>query len=80
MRSHGEVFVGTQVDRAYKSDRTDQYELARSRGILQELKSPSTLTTSDIIDRIVKQRAAFAERNKHKEAKELREFGKLLHM
>ena len=43
------------------------------------IESPSTLTTSDIMARIINQRKAFEERNQKKEAKELKEFGKLLH-
>jgi ethanolamine-phosphate cytidylyltransferase len=73
------VLAGTVVDPSYKEDRADPFVLAKKQGIFKQIESPSSLTTSDIVARIMKQRAAFEERNKKKEAKEIKEFGKLLH-
>jgi len=73
------VMSGTTVDPAYKPDRVDPFGLAKQKGIFKVVESPSPLTSSDIVARIVKQRAVYEARNTKKEAKEIKEFGKLLH-
>ena len=46
------------------------YEVARAHGILQEFVSPSGVTVTDIIRRIMDQRELFSKRYKAKSAKE----------
>jgi len=52
-------------------DGSDPYEVPKAMGIYMELDSESTLTTSVIVDRIVKNRQLYEDRNTKKEAKEL---------
>ncbi len=52
-------------------DGSDPYEAAKELGIYVEIDSESTLTTSVIVERIVKARQQYEERNQRKEAKEL---------
>jgi len=42
-------------------------------GILKVVESPESTTTTDIVQRIITNRASFLERNRKKEAKELAE-------
>ncbi|KAI6656869.1 Ethanolamine-phosphate cytidylyltransferase isoform X1 [Oopsacas minuta] len=44
----------------------DPYQLAKDRGILKILSSGSTLTSTDLMARIVENRVAYVERNKRK--------------
>jgi len=67
------VVQGTVVDHAYEPDNDDPYEYPRSIGIYREVESQSTLTTSDILDRIIANRSVYLERNKRKQAKEIAE-------
>jgi len=55
------------------SDETlpEHYKAPAELGILRHVDSPSTLTTTDIIKRILKNRLEYEERNRKKEAKEL---------
>jgi ethanolamine-phosphate cytidylyltransferase len=70
------VARGSVSDPAYKVT-PDEYDLAfdvpRKLGILKTIKSPAVLTTSDIVQRIIENRAKFVERNLKKEAKEVNE-------
>ncbi|XP_064625984.1 ethanolamine-phosphate cytidylyltransferase-like [Lineus longissimus] len=52
-------------------DGHDPYEEARERGIFKVINSGNTLSTNDIIQRIVEYRLQFEERNKKKEAAEI---------
>ena len=52
-------------------DGTHPYEAAQKMGIYTELDSESTLTTTEIIERIKAHRRAYEERNERKEAKEM---------
>lgn len=52
-------------------DGSDPYEIPKAMGIYVELESDSSLTTSVIVDRIVKNRQLYEDRNTKKEAKEL---------
>jgi len=53
-------------------DGIDPYELPKKTGIYKEVKSTPQMTTTDIINRIVSNRLKYEERNKKKEAKEVR--------
>jgi len=67
------VARGTVNDPAYKvtSEEYDStFEVARKAGILKDIKSPVNITTSDIVQRIIDNRAKFVERNVKKEAKD----------
>jgi cytidyltransferase-like protein len=73
------VARGTVSDPAYKvtSDEYDHaFETPRSLGILRNITSPTKLTTSDIVQRIIDNRKKFVERNLKKEAKEVQELQK----
>ena len=61
----GTVHDGTDVEGA------NQYAVPKRLGIYKEFPSPNPLTTSDIVQRIVKNRLRYEERNRKKEAKEL---------
>jgi len=65
------VFSGTEHDVPHDGD-VDPYKVAREMGLYQSLESPSKITTSVIIDRILQNRSAFLERNRKKEEKERR--------
>lgn len=67
------VLSGTVVDDAYVEDLADPYAVPKEMGIFKEIESPSTLTTWDILTRIIENRASYIERNRKKEAKELLE-------
>ena len=65
----GTVHDGTDVEGA------NQYAVPKRLGIYKEFPSPNPLTTSDIVERIVKNRLRYEERNRKKEAKELASLG-----
>jgi len=65
------VVVHGQTNIRPDEDGSDPFAVARQRGILQAIDSGNTLTTDDIVSRIIKNRMAFEERNRKKEAKEL---------
>jgi len=50
----------------------DPYAYPKKLGIFKEVDSKSTVTTADIVARIIAHRLQFEERNKKKEAKELK--------
>jgi len=51
-------------------DGRDPYEVPKRRGIFATVDSGSTMTTGDIVQRIIKHRLEFEERNQKKEKKE----------
>lgn len=53
-------------------DPNDAYKVARERGIHAEVDSGSTLTSSEVIERILSNYQRYAERNRKKEAKEIK--------
>jgi len=59
-------------DPVIKPDGKDPYEIAKQRGIYKEVKSTQGLTTSEIVKRIIDNRLKYEERNKKKEAKEVK--------
>ena len=63
------VFCGTERDFPDEGE-VDPYMVARDAGILQVLESPSKVTTTSIIDKILANSASFRERNRKKQAKE----------
>jgi len=67
------VVHGTVNDPAYIDHKDDPFEVPRRLGILQTVVSPRKITTSEIVDRIIKNRQQYEERNRKKEEKELRE-------
>eukprot|EP01127_Copromyxa_protea_P007872 TRINITY_DN1788_c0_g1_i2.p1 TRINITY_DN1788_c0_g1~~TRINITY_DN1788_c0_g1_i2.p1 ORF type:complete len:350 (-),score=97.59 TRINITY_DN1788_c0_g1_i2:91-1140(-) len=69
------VVEGSVVDSAYLDDKDADtaFNYPKEIGIYQKLSSPSNITTSDIVTRIIANRQAFIERNKKKEAKEIAE-------
>lgn len=52
-------------------DPNDAYAVPRALGIWSQLKSPSSVTTEDIVQRILDNYSRYAERNRKKEAKEI---------
>ncbi|XP_030645692.1 ethanolamine-phosphate cytidylyltransferase isoform X4 [Chanos chanos] len=52
-------------------DGSDPYAEPRRQGILRTVDSGNSLTTDDIVQRIIKNRLLFEERNQKKEAKEM---------
>jgi len=67
------VVHGTVNDPAYVPQQDDPLEVARKLGILKTIVSPRKITTTEIVDRIIKNRQQYEERNKKKEAKEIQE-------
>lgn len=61
---HGETNVMEDVDG------TDPYEIPKQKGMFKVISSGCPLTTADIVDRIIKHRMLYEERNKKKEKKE----------
>jgi len=53
-------------------DGSDPYAYPKELGIFREVDSKSTVTTADIVKRIIAHRLQFEERNKKKETKELK--------
>lgn len=58
------------------ADWAHHYAAAQHLGMLREIESGSTLTTTQVVHRIVASRQQFEERNRKKEAKELSEMSK----
>jgi len=54
-------------------DGQDPYRVPKQLGIFKTIESPTSLLTTDIIQRIIDNRLAYEARNKKKEAKELAE-------
>ncbi len=52
-------------------DPNDAYKDARARGIWTQIHTPVTLTSSDVINRILANYGKYAERNRKKEAREV---------
>jgi len=50
----------------------DPYRIPKEKGMLVQVDSDITLTTSEIVDRVDKDRARYLARNKKKEAKEIK--------
>jgi len=53
-------------------DGVDPYEYPKKLGIFTEVDSKSSITTADIVQRIITHRLEFEERNKKKESKEIK--------
>ncbi|XP_049849485.1 ethanolamine-phosphate cytidylyltransferase-like [Schistocerca gregaria] len=67
------VVVGTVQDRHIKkSSNSVRYNLPKSMGIFEEISSPSSITASDIIDRVTQNQETFQERNTKKEFREVK--------
>lgn len=66
------VFHGSEHDVPHEGD-IDPYKAAKDAGICCSLESPSKITTSVIIQRILDNSAAFRERNRKKQLKEIAE-------
>jgi len=62
---HGKTRITDDVDG------TDPYRYAKQLGIFKELDSESSLTTADIVQRIIRHKLEYEARNKKKETKEL---------
>jgi len=67
------VIHGTVNDPAYVADAEDSFEVPRKLGILKTVQSPRKITTSEIVERIIRNRQQYEERNRKKEAKEILE-------
>lgn len=69
------VFHGTEYDVPVSRSlqKLDPYLVPKDQGIYCELESPSKITTTEIINRILANKQAFIERNKKKQEKEIRE-------
>eukprot|EP01104_Vermistella_antarctica_P017997 TRINITY_DN6537_c0_g1_i1.p1 TRINITY_DN6537_c0_g1~~TRINITY_DN6537_c0_g1_i1.p1 ORF type:complete len:426 (-),score=106.93 TRINITY_DN6537_c0_g1_i1:157-1401(-) len=63
---HGSDAVASSAD-------GDPYKIPKERGIYETIKSPSNLTTTMIVERILKNRSDFEKRNARKQKKELNE-------
>jgi len=59
-------------DPVIKPDGIDPYDVPRILGIYREVKSTAGLTTTDLIQRILDNRLKYEQRNKKKEAKEVK--------
>jgi len=56
---------------SFVEDSLEYYKVPQEMGILKQLESPSSLTTSEIVSRILANRLNFEERNKKKQEKEI---------
>jgi len=65
------VCHGRRTDVVLGPDGTDPYEAPKKRGIFKMVDSGNTLTTADLVDRILRHRDEFIKRNQEKEKKEL---------
>lgn len=63
------VFCGTEKDVVTEGS-IDPYEVPKQLGICSILESPSKVTTTSIIEKIVANSQAFRERNRKKQEKE----------
>jgi len=73
------VARGSINDPAYKvtdDEFSDAFAVPKKLGILKDIKSPHSITTSDIVQRIIANRAQFVARNTKKEAKEIQDIHK----
>jgi hypothetical protein len=71
------VACGT-IPHSYDVNIPQPYKVPKEMGILHVIRSPSNVTTAEIIDRIIQNHKQFEERNRKKEAKEVQESGKAL--
>lgn len=62
---HGDTPIMADVDGS------DPYEYPKKLGIFKSIKSGNSLTTADIVQRIIRHKLEFEQRNKKKETKEL---------
>lgn len=58
------------------SDPADSYAVAKKLGIFKQLQSPSNLTSTDVVKRILANYKDYAKRNKKKEEREVAGIGK----
>jgi len=65
------VVQGSVIDPAYSEHEDDPYGYPKSAGIYREIESPSDMTTTKILSRIIANRQGYIERNLKKEKKEL---------
>jgi len=65
------VVQGSVIDPAYSEHEDDPYGFPKSAGIYREIESPSDMTTTKILSRIIANRQGYIERNLKKEKKEL---------
>lgn len=63
--AHGDTKIMADVDG------TDPYQYPKDLGIFQSIKSGNILTTADIVQRIIRHKLEYEQRNKKKETKEL---------
>ncbi|XP_038206343.1 ethanolamine-phosphate cytidylyltransferase isoform X1 [Zerene cesonia] len=56
---------------ALDADKSDPYQVPKRRGCFKILNSGNTMTTEDIVQRIIRHRLEFEERNTKKEKKEI---------
>ena len=56
------------INLSQKFLRKDPYQLAKDRGLLKIISSGSTLTSTDLMSRIVENRSAFVERDRRKKS------------
>lgn len=63
--AHGDTKIMEDVDG------TDPYQHPKDLGIFQSIKSGNVLTTADIVQRIIRHKLEYEQRNKKKETKEL---------
>ncbi|CAG9460900.1 unnamed protein product [Pedinophyceae sp. YPF-701] len=69
---HREDLRALQDQSILGGSQADPYRIPREMGIYEALQSPSTMTTTEIIQRIVQNRRAYEERNRKKVASEAR--------
>jgi ethanolamine-phosphate cytidylyltransferase len=63
--AHGKTKISPDVDG------TDPYEYPKKLGIFKAVESKNVLTTADIVQRIIRHKLEFEQRNQKKETKEL---------
>lgn len=64
------VVIHGATDVLPEVDGSDPYQEAKSRGIFKTIDSGNSLTTKDIVERIISHRLEYEKRNKAKQAKE----------
>jgi ethanolamine-phosphate cytidylyltransferase len=67
------LVVHGSIDDGTTPSTMDNYSVPKQQGIFKSIESPSKLTTTIILNRIIEHRLKFEARNKKKEAKELAE-------
>lgn len=65
-----DVVIHGNTDVMQDADGSDPYQEAKARGIFKTVESGNTLTTADIVDRIIEHRLEYEKRNKEKQKKE----------